>query len=210
MLGAGSKASPRPCGLRTEVHFSVKIEGNCQKGDGCQGSRLQIPITFTELSFPGPLSPCFPSSSLAASYQSSLLVPPPLNNTSIPGLVFIWTSSVLHLNLILSTISVCMTSKFIVSSSVVPLIIRLAWPNAYAMLPLGCLRMSLKNVKLNTFKIKLSLRTKPYSFHNLPSATNWQLHPSSGMGPYLASSWTPLLLSLVLQLVHQQSCLLHL
>ena len=100
-----------------------------------------------------------------------------------PGLVFIWTSSILHLNLILSTISAYMTSKFIVSSLVVPLMIRLAWPNAYAMLPLGCLRMSHKNVKLNTFKIKLSLQTKPYSFHNLPSATNRQLHPSSGTGP---------------------------
>lgn len=147
--------------------------------------RKQItnPITFTELSFPGPHSPCFPSSSLAASYQSSLLVPPPFNNTSILGLVFIWTSSILHLNLILSTISACMTSKFIVFSSVVPLIIRLAWPNAYAMLPLGCLRMSHKNIKLNMFRIKLSLQTKPYSFHNLPSATNQQLHPSSGTGP---------------------------
>ena len=74
-----------------------------------------------------------------------------------------------------------MTSEFIVSSSAVPLIIRLVWPNAYAVLPLGCLRMSHKNVRLNTFKIKLSLQTKLY-FHNLPSATNRQLHPSSGMG----------------------------
>ena len=72
-----------------------------------------------------------------------------------------------------------MTSEFIVSSSAVPLIIRLVWPNAYAVLPLGCLH---KNVRLNTFKIKLSLQTKPY-FYNLPSATNRQLHPSSGTGP---------------------------